>query len=207
MTTGAYARVVAAAVAGALLAPPAAARAQQLYGVPQLRNSSYLGVGYVASIPEAFVGFTVLALTPKVLGGAGLYADVKLTPTSPRDPYFDPNITVDQAQNQFGDFLVDQRSTWLTVNLAAVYAATPELAIYGGAGYSRERHYREYYDNSKTRGLFGFYWIADPAASGNRVNALGGLLLRAGEHILFQVGGESQPRGADVGVMFTLPLH
>ncbi len=206
MTRATYARVVVVSV-GVLLAPWSAGRAQTLYGVPQLRNSGYLGVGYVASIPEAFVGFTVLGLTPRVLGGTGLYADVKFTPKAPRDPYFDPSITVDQAQNQFNDFLVEQRSTWLTVNLALVYAATPELGLYGGAGYSRERHYREYFDNSQTRGFDGFYWVADPASSGNRVNALGGILLRAGRNVLFQVGGEAQPRGADVGVMLVLPLH
>lgn len=174
--------------------------------VTDLRNSSHLGVGYVASIPEMFLGFTALGLTPGVLGGAGLLADVKFSSSSPsQETYYDPRITVARAENQFGDFLVQEESTWLAVDLALVYAVTPELALYAGAGYSKEQHYREYYDDSLTRGLAGFYWIPDPAASGNRVNALGGALLRAGRHVLFQVGVEARPRGADVGVMLTLP--
>ena len=195
-------------VIGTLLLSTSALRAQA--GRPRvsdLRNTSHLGVGYVASIPEMFIGFTGLALTPSVLGGAGLYADVKLSSSSPgKDPYLDPAITVDQAANQFGDFLFEEQSAWLTVNLALAYALLPELAVYAGGGYSRERHYRQYFDNAQTRGLQGFYWIPDPAASGNRVNLLGGVLLRAGRYLVFQMGLEAQPRGADVGVMVTLPL-
>lgn len=192
---------------GVLAMPVSAARAQVLYGVPHLRNSSYVGVGYVASIPYAHVGFDLLTLTPKVLGGAGLYADVKFTPSSPsHEPYYDPTITVDQAQNQFGDFLVEQRSVWVSANLAVVYAVTKELAVYAGAGYSTEHHYQEYHDDTETRGLQGFYWIPDPAASGHRVNALGGVFLRASRYMLFQAGVGARPRGAEAGVTFTLPV-
>ena len=194
-------------VLGVLAMPLCAARAQSLYGVPQLRNTSYVGVGYVASIPDALVGFDVITLTPKLLGGAGLYADVKFTTTSPtRESYYDSTITVAQAENQFGDFLIDERSVWVTINVAAVYAVTKELALYGGAGYSREHHYREYYDDTRTRGLAGFYWIPDAGASGNRVNVLGGLLVRAGQYIVFQAGLGARPRGAEAGVPVMLPV-
>ena len=209
------ANVLLAVVFGALLLTPSALGAQGgRPPVSDLRNTSHIGVGYVASIPEMFIGFTALVLSPSVLGGAGLYADVKLSSSSPgSDPYLDPAITVDQAENQFGDFLFEEDSGWLTVNLAVAYALTRELAVYAGGGYTRERHYRQYYDDSQTRGLQGFYWITDPAGSGNRVNALGGLLLRAGRHLVFQMGLEAQARavsdwrvwGADVGLMFTLP--
>lgn len=181
-------------------------RAQRRPWVSDLRNSSHIGLGYVASIPETFIGFSALGLTPGLLGGAGLYADVKLSSGSPsHETYYDPTVTVTQAQNQFGDFLVEQQSDWLTVDLALAYAVTRELALYAGAGYSREHHYQEYFDDSQTRGLAGFYWIPDPAGSGNRVNGLGGALLRAGRYVLFQAGIEARPRGATVGVMFTLP--
>ena len=206
MTIGMCARRACLAGVVALVIPLSVGQAQGRYHVPDLHNSSYLGVGYVASIPYAFVGASALGLSRNILGGAGVYADVKFSATSPsRESYYDPNTTVDQAQNQYGDFLLDERSAWLTMNLALVYAVTPELGVYGGAGYSREHHYREYFDASQTRGLAGFYWVADTAASGNRVNALGGLLLRAGRHILFQVGLEAHPQGADVGAIIALP--
>ena len=200
------ARLVVSLVAGGLLLPGAALQAQRR-GVPGLRNAPHFGIGYVGNIPDAIAGGAVLLTTPKLLRGAGLYADVKFTPTSPAGTEeYDPTITVDQAANQFADLLFLEESAWVAVDLALVYAVTGELGVYAGAGYSKERHYRQYYDESQNRGLLGFYWIPDPAESGNRVNFLGGVLLRAGRHVIFQAGLEAQPRGADVGVMITLPL-
>lgn len=191
---------------GCGLLPASAARAQG-YRVPSFRGRPYLGVGYVASIPDAFLGAAVLTLTPKILGGAGLYADVKLSGSTPAsDPEYEPTITVNQADNVYLDQLYMHKSTWRVVDVALVYVLTPELAAYAGAGYAKETHYRQYFDASRTRGFAGFYWISDPAASGTRVNALGGLLLRAGRFLSFQMGVESKPPGVDVGAMLTLPL-
>jgi hypothetical protein len=175
--------------------------------MPDLRNSAYLGMGYVASVPHAVAGGALLAVTPKLLGGAGLYADVKFSPSSPaRAVEYDPTITVAQADVQFADQLYLEQSAWFSVNLAAVYVVTPELAVYAGGGYSREHHYRQYFDATETRGLLGFYWIPDPAASGDRINGVGGILLRAGRHVTFQMGVGARPPGADVGVMLMLPM-
>lgn len=194
-------------VVGAGLLGTSVARAQSRYRIPDFRNRPYLGVGYVASIPDAFVGATVLTLTPRILGGAGLYADVKLTASTPaRSLEYDPTITVNQADNLYADQLYLQKSVWTVVDVGLVYALTQELAAYAGAGYAKESHYRQYFDVSLTRGFVGFYWIRDPAASGTRVNALGGLLLRAGRFFAFQVGAEAKPAGANVGITLMLPM-
>ena len=89
---------------------------------------------------------------------------------------------------------------WTTIDFGVVYAITQEFAVYGGAGYSKETHYRQYFDNSQTRGDFGFYWVADPAASGTRINVLGGALVRFSRFLVFQLGGESAPQAVNVGV-------
>jgi len=199
-------KAAASLVVAALLLPSVRLEAQRPFG-RDLRNTPYLGVGYVANVPDAFVGGAMFVLTPKLLGGAGLYADVKFSPSSPaRAVEYDATITVDQAENLYGDRLYLQQSAWFSVNLAAVYALTPELAVYAGGGYSREHHYRQYFDGTQTRGFQGFYWVSEPAASGNRVNALGGVLLRAGRYLVFQMGVGARPAGADVGVLLTLPM-
>ena len=36
--------------------------------IPDMRNSSRVGVGYVANIPNTFVGFAALGMTPKLFG-------------------------------------------------------------------------------------------------------------------------------------------
>ncbi len=183
--------------------PGTALRAQP---VPDLKNSTYLGVGYTVSIPNVFVGITALGLTPAVLGGAGLYADVKFTHNSPGgDPYYRDDISVEDAEVTYGDQLYRTQDAWLTVDLALVYSLSRDFAVYVGGGYAKEEQYREYYDDQQERGNLGFYWVLDEAASGTRVNVLGGALFRASRYVLFQVGMESRP-GVMVGAMITLPL-
>jgi hypothetical protein len=163
-----------------------------------------VGIGYVASIPTTFLGFSALGVTPKLFGGAGLYADVKLTTSSPGDsPYYMPGVTVADAEVTYGDMLYEEKSDWLSIDMALVYALTDELAVYGGLGYTKKTHYRQYFDDSQTRGNFGFYWVSDPAASGNRINALGGAFLRITRFVVFQLGAASQPPGANVGIALT----
>jgi len=170
---------------------------------PDMRNSSRVGVGYAVNIPNTFVGFTALGMTPKLFGGAGVYADVKFTPSSTgSDPYYRGDISVQQAETTFGDQFFREQSDWLSINFALVYALGRELAVYGGAGYTRERRYRMYFDDSKTRGELGFYWISDSGASGNRVNLLGGAFFQIGQSVMLQMGVEAQPTGATIGVMF-----
>jgi hypothetical protein len=178
-------------------------------GAPSLRNSSRIGVGYVANIPNTFLGFSALAMTYKLFGGAGLYVDFKTTTTDHRsDPDYLTGVTIEDAELTYADLLYTEESEWLSVDVALVYAVTPDLALYGGAGYARERHFRQYFDDSvpPERGEFGFYWIDDPEGSGDRVNVLGGVLFRLTKYALFQLGGEMQPPGVTVGVILALPL-
>lgn len=200
------ARMTVVLMTGVLLFQGGELRAQRP-GVPDLRNSAYLGLGYVGNVPDAIAGGAVMVLTPGILQGTGLYADVKFSPSSPaRAVEYQPTITVEQAETLYGDQLYLQESAWLSLNLAVVKVLNPEFAVFAGGGYSRENHYRQYFDNTQTRGLEGFYWVREPAASGNRVNALGGVMFRAGRYVVFHSGGQLAPAGVNVGVMLTLPL-
>lgn len=203
MTTNSRASITVLLALATLTLPGREVRAQgQRPLFPDMQNSSRVGLGYVANIPNTFVGFAALGMTPKLFGGAGVYADVKFTTSSPSsDPYYRSDISRQQADNTFGDMFLREQSDWLSINFALVYAVGRELALYGGAGYTRERRYREYFDNSQTRGQLGFYWISDSAASGNRVNLLGGAFFRLGRSVMFQTGVEAQPKGVTVGVM------
>jgi hypothetical protein len=188
---------------------PAGGLAGQLItpGGAHLRNSTYVGVGFVANVINSVPGVSALALTPEILGGAGVYADVKFSTSSPEnDPYLLTGVTPDEAELTFGDLHYDEKGVFLSVDLALVYAVLPELGIYAGAGYTREERYIEYQDDSQTRGEFGFYWVADTAESGDRVNLLGGALFRFASRLLFQVGMESQPLGVTLGAVIAFPL-
>lgn len=204
MTTNSRASITVLLALATLTLPGSEVRAQgQRPLIPDMRNSSRVGVGYVVNIPNTFVGFTALGMTPKLFGGAGMYADVKFTTSSTSsDPFFISNISVQQAETTLGDQFFRDKSDWLSINIALVYAVGPELAVYGGAGYTREKRYRMYFDDSQTRGELGFYWISDPAASSTLVNLLGGTFLRLRRSVMLQLGVEAQPKGATIGVMF-----
>lgn len=196
-------RLVSTLIFMSVALPPATLGAQgmpRLSG-PHFKNRPILGVGYVANIPATFLGFSALATTPGILGGAGLYAAVKFTSGSPKNtPEFVSTISPSDAELTYGDLNYAADADWFGVDLAVVYAVAPEMALYGGAGYAKRTGYKQYYDDSATRGLEGFYWVADPDHSGNRLNVLGGMLMRVSRFLLFQVGAESQPVGVSVGV-------
>lgn len=191
-------------VALALCSASLHAQRQPRPSIPTFKNVTHVGVGWVANVPNTYLGFSTLGLFPGIVGGAGLYADVKLTTSSPGDePGYLPNVTPQDAELTYGDLLFDEQSDWLTVDLALVYAVSPELAVYGGAGYARRTHFRQYFDDSETRGEFGFYWVSDADRSGTRVNALGGVMIRLTRFTAFQVGGETQPPGVTLGLTLT----
>jgi hypothetical protein len=172
---------------------------------PHFKNAGQIGIGWVANVPTSYLGFSALGTTPSILGGLGLYADVKLTTGSPgSEPAFLPDVTPQEAELTFGDQLFRDESDWFTVDLALIYAITPEFALYGGAGYSEETHFRQYFDESETRGEFGFYWVGDADRTGSRTNVLGGAMMRVTRFTVFQAGGQTNPSGVTVGLILTL---
>jgi len=190
----------------ALLGIASSGASQQPFGSGvNLRTRTHIGIGYAINAPQQLLGFSGFVLGP-ALGGWGFYADVKFTLDSPRDrDGFEPDITVAEAEG-FEDRWVEADGAWTNVNAAAVRVLTDALAIYAGAGYSKEKSFLRYFDGTSERGRFGNYWIDDPDDSGNGVNLLGGAWFRATSRIMFQFGVESAPPGVTVGAAFLLPI-
>lgn len=174
-------------------------------GAQDLRQSVFLGLGYVANAPNMFIGGNIL-VRPRS-GLPGLYLDLKTTydPIN-RRPGFMPDITVETAEGEFRDLLFQTGEAWTSLNAAVVWPVAEELALYAGAGLTRESAFREYQDPSEAEDSRRFYWIEDPAASGDYVNLLGGIFVQAGRRLLFQVGAELRPAGATVGATYLLPI-
>ena len=124
----------------------------------------------------------------------GLYADLKLSVDSPRKEESCCPYTLDEAE-AFGDQLFQDKSAWRSFDVAIVRVVGPQLAVYAGGGASRERAYRQYFDQTRTRGNFGAYWVEDTEASGTRVNVLGGLIFHASRNLMFVFGGELERIG------------
>lgn len=168
--------------------------------------STHLAVGYVANAPDQLVGFSAMTVG-SLWSGWGLYIDVKFTPNSPEgDDEFDATMTAAEAES-LGDLTFGNPDRiWTTVNAAVVRAVADEVAVYAGAGHSREKVYQEYEDPDGERGIQGFYIVEDERLSRKTVNLLGGLFFRAGRHFSFQIGAETAPAGFTAGVGLVFPL-
>jgi hypothetical protein len=168
-------------------------------------SDPYWAIGYVVAAPVQFVGFSGLTFGPH-LRDWGVYVDAKFTFGSPEgESNFDPSLTPEDAEG-FGDIVADEKSVWTTVTVAVMRVVSGEATLYAGAGYSREDAYVQYFDESRERGEFGFYWVKDDKESGDRINLMAGAFVRATSQVLFQFGGQTAPVGALVGVAIVLPF-
>jgi hypothetical protein len=201
--------LLAGCLVAAALAAAAPASAQIAYpgtGVPTSPQPR-IGAGYVANIPNQFVGVSAHFLSRR-LGGIGLYVDAKFDLDSPADePGYLPNLTVAEVEAERNDQILRREGSWTSVNAALMRSLTPQMVVYAGAGYSDAREYREYVDEAGQMGMLGLYWVRDEAASGARLNVLGGVMLQISPVLALQLGGESSPGGFTVGASYLIPLR
>jgi len=192
----------------ALAYSPVVAEAQRI-GSPALnfQNTSRAGLGLVINAPQQFLGASGLFVTSRVPGGLGIYLDYKSSHNPPnRSDDYDPSISIDQAENVFGDTPFRNERGWTTINVAAVRPLTAELMLYAGAGLARASGFRQYHDPAGDRGGAGLYWVDDPEGTDDHVNLLGGAFIRGGRNLIFQIGGETAPAGVTVGGVFAVPF-
>lgn len=174
-------------------------------GRAQSVGRTRVGVGYVAAAPDLMAGGAAYVLFP-VAGGIGVYVDAKLDASNPaRKSNFEPGITAQQAESQYGDEYGFSTDSWRAFDVALIRPVKPALAVYAGAGYAGKKKYSEYYDNSGTRGLVGHYWVKDPTGDRSTVNVMAGLFLRMGRFLNAQMGVESAPGSFTVGLSVLLP--
>lgn len=198
---------MASLVLGGLYAPATAQRG--LAPGAGLEQLPRIGVGYVSNAPNMFTGVSAWGVAD-VLGGLGLYVDGKMKLTTPADASdFAPDLTTTEVdatpnQQQMGD-----ESSWWSVNAALIRPISPELMLYLGAGYAYEDSFRRYFDPNETlvQDTFGWFWVRDEAASGGRLNILGGAFFRIANRLALQFGYETAPNGGTVGVTYSLPLR
>jgi hypothetical protein len=164
-----------------------------------------IGIGYVANIPNMFLGGSV-TVTPLV-AGFGLYADVKFDVESPADDEdeFIDSLTARDVDENLNDQVFGQDGSWTSVNVALVRAISPELAVYAGGGVGWRKEYVQYFDPDQELGVAGLYWVEDTEISGTYLNAMGGVMLRLTSAVTAQFGAESSPPGFTVGLSLTLP--
>ncbi len=174
-------------------------------GAAQNVTHTRVGFGYVAEAPDLMAGGGAYVILP-VAGGIGVYVDAKFDASNPRrKSNFEPGLTAQQVEAQFGDEYGFSADTWKAFDAGLIRPIRPALSVYAGAGWASKKKYSEYYDRTGTRGLVGHYWVEDPTGAKSTVNVMAGLMLRMSRFLNAQMGVESAPGGFTVGVSLLLP--
>lgn len=205
MTLARGAAVVASSAANLLCATAVVAQIPQQLpaGSGYFDTAAPVAVGFVANAPRQITGINLLVFG-RPLPGWGFYVDVKRTPEAPEDrTNFDPTLTTEDPLVE-NDFRLSSKSVWRSANMGVARRISGNFLLYAGAGYSEESAYAEYFDSTEMRGESGVYWLEDSLDSGARVNLMAGGWLRLTGRLLFQFGGELNPRGFTVGVAYAL---
>ena len=146
----------------------------------------YFGLGYSGNIPREVLGMSVFLTRPK---GFGVYFDVKTTaPLVSRVQYF-----------ATGRPVLNERTEWLSFNVAITRAVSRVATIYAGVGHSGGVKCRQYYDPQYIFATDGKYWMEVDRKSA--LNVLGGILLALHPNAAVQMGFEAQPAGLTLGYL------
>lgn len=200
--TGGHLAAVLACAAAAFPLGPAAVQSQAP-AAPDFASARYVGVGYVANAPDELFGAGAFVL---LRSGFGLYLDAKMSHDSPgRESHFLADMSLQTAE-ALGDTNLREKDAFRSFNAALLRRISGDAAAYLGAGLSRRTRYHEFEDETGGRGFGGFYWVREPEATKNQLNVLGGILIHAGRHVVFQFGLETEPSGATVGAALGLPF-
>ena len=162
-------------------------------------QKTYTIVGFTANLPMEYFGLCIAGSRPEKIG---LYLDLKTSISfkSGGDDFYE-NISVNKAENIFGDNLIDTSDSWTSFNAAGTKRISGQVTIYLGLGVSLYRKYRQYKDEFEILGDHGEYWIEDESESKTTLNTLGGIFIVPSESkITIQFGVEGQPAGFTAGI-------
>lgn len=154
--------------------------------------------GYIGNFPKEFIGFNLIRLNRNK---AGFYIDLKtgIPMRQGADNFYD-NISINKAENIFGDEFLKKDGNWISINVCLTKVITEYIAVFGGLGYSAYSQYRQYYDDFEILGDNGEYWIEDEGKSKSEINILGGFFFPLNSLWNMQIGAEYQPAGVSLGV-------
>ncbi len=197
--------VVVAVVAGlTLLLFPSAVEGQVPTDTPyDLRTEGYVGMGYLANVPNVGTGLSAFQLFG---GGWGWFVDVKHSLDDRADSeIFKADMTLEEAEFLGHPRFADE-SEYTSVNVGAMRAFHPEIAVYVGAGYTSRTAFQGFRDPTGELGdEGGHYFVEDDVETRQGVNAVGGIVMQAGRNLFIRLGGELFPAGANAGVYLALP--
>jgi len=147
---------------------------------------------YVGNLPKQIVGLNFFFLR-------GIYLTLKCTPTTFK---FYEKVSSYEAEYIWGDRLIEEKDGWETIGLGLLRQLNNETFVYFGPGLVFRSKYRIYYDEYHILSEDSQYGTRIKKATSINVNA-GFLFCLTGEGpqgVYLIVGGNSNPRGVDIGL-------
>jgi hypothetical protein len=205
---------VAAMLVAPALVPEAGLEAQLTQETRDFHQGIRFGAGYAAVYPDAALGVSAFMNVPS--RRFGIFADAKMTPGTVQDepnfcppPTRPPNLprcTVETVQFEWPiDFPLRDVKEFLIFNAGGFYSITDEFAILLGAGWVRRHDFREFTemvpdDEDWRVSETGAYYAPYTEEGVWGAQGVLGLLFRAGNHLVFRFGVETEPSGIAVGI-------
>jgi hypothetical protein len=164
------------------------------------------GIGYTAALPDVHAGVGIW----RMIGDTpfGIFADAKMTVGSRQDePTYCPAVitpcTVETVETQRNDLFIRDLDEYRIANAGAMYAITPEFAFMLGAGVAQKRSVREYFDEEEDPiTATGQFFVDHAEDASTEIQAVVGMLIRAGNRLAFRFGYETAPGGMSLGAYF-----
>lgn len=154
-------------------------------------------VGYVGSFPKQPIGMRAVIVDPRGWGGV---CDLKMARQVSQDDTYD-NITVHEAEQVFGDMLIEEYDEWFSISLASGHVVfTRRVFAYVGGGVAFASHYRRYFDEFRILGRSGRYWVRDDSRDRTEWSVSGGLIACPWRSLFVSAGFDTAPKGVTLAV-------
>ena len=162
-----------------------------------------IALGYSMSIPKQPLGFHVLLKpddTVALLFEFRWGGFIELF-----EEYYEDITFYDAEIDWEDDYLGDDISSF-TASIGLAQYVSRRFALWGAAGYSILRYYRQYYDLFEILGTEGVYWIRDRGKSELVTTLSIGFLIEMDWGMTVVAGYNSIPSGIMVGIGYMLRI-
>lgn len=161
-----------------------------------------LHLTYAPSIPNTAVGFFI-AIGDSSVGG---FMDVKLKGHGLEGTNYSGEISINKAENTFGDPRIDEGMGWASFDFGLTFAlaAKGRFRGYGGIGWHGKSYYYQYRDRTGILDENERYFIEDESRRVRKLNFSAGVTYETKSWFMAQLGINAIPFGVDIGVGFHL---
>jgi|GEM_PF-1117982 len=169
----------------------------QIIILPDFKKNSHGVFGYTINIPNQFIGLYGGKFDPDK---TSFYFEIKtstISSISSKDEFYE-SISVNKAENIYGDKLIDTDKQYSSVNLCFTNVLSNHVLFFAGVGLSFIYSYKQYKDELEILGKHGEYWIEEKSET--KINILFGIIFPLNDKMGLSLGYQIEPSGLNIGI-------